>query len=88
MRVAIFDSGVGGLTVLEDAIRRVPGADFLYFADTDNVPYGTKSKEEVRRLTVEAAKFIADLGTDVLVIACNTATSAAATACPASGSGR
>ena len=55
MRVAIFDSGVGGLTVLEDAIRRVPGADFLYFADTDNVPYGTKSKEEVRRLTVEAA---------------------------------
>jgi len=78
MRVAIFDSGVGGLTVLEDAIRRVPSADFLYFADTDNVPYGTKSKEEVRRLTVEAAKFIADLGTDVLVIACNTATSAAA----------
>ncbi|NLM83142.1 MAG: glutamate racemase, partial [Clostridiales bacterium] len=77
MLIGFFDSGVGGLTVLARALKEISGADYLYYADTRFVPYGTKTKEEVRARTLEAAEFLFQNGAEILVVACNTATSAA-----------
>ena len=74
-KVVFFDSGVGGITVLVDAMNLLPNEDFVYFADTDNVPYGTKSKEEIKRLVVDAVDFFDEDSIKALVLACNTATS-------------
>ncbi len=75
--IGFFDSGIGGLTVLHEAMKKMPQEQFLYYADTDHVPYGTKTPEEICRYTKEAAAFLMEKGADILVIACNTATSAA-----------
>jgi len=75
MRIGFFDSGVGGLTVLNDAIKRMPTEDFIYFADTYNVPYGIKPKEEVKKFIFEVVSFLNSRGIEALLIACNTATS-------------
>lgn len=75
--IGFLDSGIGGLTVLYEARRRCPNARYLYYADTDHVPYGTKAREEIRRYVVDAVTFLVEHGADVLVIACNTATSMA-----------
>ena len=77
MRIAFFDSGIGGLTVLHQAKKIMPQEDFLYYADTDHVPYGRKTKEEIRRYVEEAVDFIAAQDVKALVVACNTATSVA-----------
>ena len=77
MLIGLFDSGVGGITVLREARRALPEADFLYYADTDNVPYGTKTREQVREYVLDAAEFLVRRGAGVLVVACNTATSVA-----------
>ena len=77
MRIAFFDSGIGGLTVLHQAKKRMPQEDYLYYADTDHVPYGRKTKEEIRRYVQEAVDFIAAQDVKALVVACNTATSVA-----------
>jgi len=77
MKIGFFDSGVGGLTVLHDAIIRYPNAHYLYYADTENIPYGTKSKKQIRKLTSIAVNFLVKEDVDLIVIACNTATSAA-----------
>ncbi len=77
MQIGLFDSGVGGLTVLHDALKIIKNADFLYYADTQNVPYGTKTKAEVRGFVLDAADFLIRQGAGVLVVACNTATSVA-----------
>ncbi|KAF0183955.1 MAG: Glutamate racemase [Nitrospirae bacterium] len=75
--IGIFDSGIGGITFLREAWQRLPAENFIYFADTGNVPYGTKSPDDVRRLVKEAVAFLSRQNIKVLVIACNTATSAA-----------
>ena len=77
MKIAFFDSGIGGLSVLAEALRRFSGAEFLYFADEDHVPYGTKSRAEIVRLSLDALGFLVSRGADGVVVACNTATSAA-----------
>ena len=77
MRIAFFDSGIGGLTVLHQAKRMMPQEDYLYYADTDHVPYGRKTKEEIRRYVEDAVDFIAAQDVKALVVACNTATSVA-----------
>lgn len=77
MTIGIFDSGMGGLTVLSEAIRRIPTEDYYYVADTLHVPYGTKSKQEVQRFIIEAVDDMMKQDIDALVIACNTATSIA-----------
>lgn len=77
MRIGVFDSGVGGVTVLAEALRRLPAEDYLYFADTLHVPYGEKSKEDVRSYIFEAVEQMVEAGMKALVIACNTATSIA-----------
>jgi len=75
--IAVFDSGVGGISVLRHLMQQMPGERFYYFGDSANAPYGTKSKEEVRQLSFAAADYLKGKGIKALVIACNTATSAA-----------
>ncbi len=77
MKVGFFDSGIGGLTVLKTALDMIPEAEYIYYADSDNVPYGTKSKKEVKKYVFQAVEFLIACGIDALVIACNTATSIA-----------
>ncbi|MGW9527242.1 glutamate racemase [Paenibacillus terrae] len=75
MRIGFFDSGIGGMTVLHQALRILPTEDFLFYADTSHVPYGEKMKEEVREYVINAVDFIANQNVKALVVACNTATS-------------
>ena len=75
--IAVFDSGVGGISVLRHLVRVLPEERFLYFGDSANAPYGTKTKEQVRELTFAAAEMLMKRGIKALVVACNTATSAA-----------
>jgi glutamate racemase len=76
-RIGVFDSGVGGLTVLRELARQIPGADYLYFGDTARLPYGSKSTETVARYAISSAKFLQQRGAQHLVIACNTASALA-----------
>lgn len=78
MRIALFDSGLGGLTVLSEAVKQLPNEDFLFFADTLHVPYGTKTKDQVLDYVRQSVDMILQDEIKALVIACNTATSAAA----------
>jgi glutamate racemase len=76
--IGVFDSGVGGLTVLRELLRALPAETFLYFGDTARFPYGTKSKETVTRYAVEIANYlITRHDIKLLVVACNTASSLA-----------
>lgn len=75
--IGVFDSGFGGVSVLREAIRALPGEDFIYFGDNANMPYGDKPPEAIRALSVAAAGRLCDMGVKALVVACNTATSAA-----------
>ncbi len=78
--IAVFDSGVGGISVLKELLAQMPGENYLYFGDSANAPYGEKSTEQVRQLTLAAAEKLLARGVKALVIACNTATAAAITA--------
>ena len=76
--IAVFDSGVGGISVLRHLRRLMPGERYLYFGDSANAPYGSRTTEEVRALTLAAAEtLITENSIKALVIACNTATAAA-----------
>ena len=75
--IGFFDSGVGGLSVLKEALKLMPNEDYIYFGDSKNAPYGVKTAEEVRRLTFEAVEFLLNKNVKGIAIACNTATSAA-----------
>lgn len=75
--IAVFDSGVGGVSVLRELIKQMPREDYLYFGDSANAPYGTRSTEEVRALTMAAADMLLKRNVKALVVACNTATAAA-----------
>ena len=78
--IAVFDSGVGGISVLRQLRKRMPRENFLYFGDSANAPYGSRSTEEVRALTLAAAeKLMTEYPVKALVVACNTATAAAIT---------
>jgi glutamate racemase len=75
--IGFFDSGVGGISVLNESIIVLPKEDFVYFGDSINAPYGIKDVNEVKKLTFNAVDFLLDKGVKAIVIACNTATSAA-----------
>lgn len=75
--IAVFDSGMGGVSVLRELIKTMPEEDFYYFGDSRNAPYGTKSTEKVRELTIAHTEDFMKMGAKGVVIACNTATSAA-----------
>ncbi len=78
MKIGMMDSGIGGLTVLYEALRLLPDEAYYYYADTDHVPYGEKTAEEIRSYADEAVAFLTAQGCDCVVIACNTATAVAA----------
>ena len=71
--IGVFDSGVGGLTVLKALVAQLPRERFVYLGDTARLPYGTKSPETVVRYALQAAQALADFGVKCLVLACNTA---------------
>lgn len=77
MKIGIFDSGLGGLSVLHEALKMIPQAEFIYYADEDHVPYGEKTREEILDYVNNAIHFLMQQGVDAIVIACNTATSVA-----------
>ncbi len=78
--IAVLDSGLGGISVLRHLLTLMPSESYLYFGDTKNAPYGTKSKSEVLSLTRHNLSLLQEQGIKALVIACNTATGAAAKA--------
>ncbi len=75
--IAVFDSGVGGISVLRELIRQMPRENYLYFGDSANAPYGNRSTQQVRELTLQAVEKMLTRGIKAFVVACNTATSAA-----------
>jgi len=77
MRIGVFDSGFGGLTVLRALLEHVPEADYVYLGDTARLPYGAKSRETVARYAVSSARFLVAEDAEFLVIACNTASALA-----------
>jgi glutamate racemase len=76
--IGIFDSGVGGLTVARAIMQQIPGYDIVYFGDTAHTPYGTKSAETVIGYTINNIEFLLSRGAELIVVACNTASSVAA----------
>jgi glutamate racemase len=86
--VAVFDSGVGGLTVLHECLVSLPHEDFLYLGDTARFPYGDRSPEELLRFSRELAGILLDRGAKLIVVACNSATAAAVPALRAELAGR
>jgi glutamate racemase len=78
--IGIFDSGIGGLSVLAAIARVLPQADFVYLADTAHLPYGDKDDLFIRRRVLKIGRYLVDRGCTVLVVACNTATAAAVAA--------
>lgn len=84
--IGLFDSGVGGLTVLDAVARRLPSENLLYLGDTARLPYGTKSRETVRRYALRAVSLLLDRDVKALVVACNTATALALDAIEAASS--
>jgi len=75
--IGIFDSGVGGLTVVRALMQQLPGHDMVYFGDTARTPYGTKSRETVIGYAVENTEFLLEKGASIIVMACNSASSVA-----------
>jgi glutamate racemase len=76
--IAVFDSGVGGLTVLHECLVSLPAEDFLYLGDDAHFPYGTKTADELRECVRRNVGFLLDRGAKLLVVACNSATTAGA----------
>jgi len=76
--IGIFDSGIGGLTVVKSLMEKLPGYDMIYFGDTARTPYGSKSPETVVRYALENTDFLLKQGAKLIVMACNTASSVAA----------
>jgi glutamate racemase len=77
MPIGVFDSGLGGLTVLEALVRRLPDEDFVYFGDNANAPYGARRPEEVYALTIAGITRLFEAGCGLVVLACNTASAVA-----------
>ena len=75
--IGVFDSGVGGISVLRELVALMPNENYIFYGDSKHAPYGTKSREEVENLTCADAEHLLSQGAKALVVACNTATSAA-----------
>lgn len=75
--IGVLDSGLGGISVLRELVKLMPGEDFIYYGDSANAPYGTRTPEEVIDLTKKDVEFLLEWGAKAIVVACNTATSVA-----------
>ena len=73
--IGVFDSGIGGLTVVREIMRQLPEEKIVYFGDTARLPYGNKSKETVIRFSRQIVRFLKSRGVKAIVVACNTASS-------------
>ena len=71
--VGVFDSGVGGLTVMREIMRQIPNERIVYFGDTARVPYGSKSKDTITRYSRQIVRFLQAMEVKAIVVACNTA---------------
>ncbi len=78
--IGVFDSGLGGLTVVRELLNKLPQYKIIYFGDTARTPYGTKSAETVNRYAIENTKFLLEKGAKIIVVACHTASSVAMSA--------
>lgn len=76
-KIGVFDSGVGGLTVLKELLKEFPHFDYFYFGDTARVPYGIRSSNTIKRFSLQGCLFLQSLGVDLIVVACNSASSTA-----------
>ena len=74
--IGVFDSGVGGISVLRELMALMPNENYIFFGDSANAPYGTKTLDEVVKLTCKDAAYLYEQGVKAIVVACNTATSA------------
>lgn len=79
-KIGVFDSGLGGLTVLQELLRNHPGHEYVYFGDTAHVPYGSRSAEDVIELVCEIAGYLVQQGCQGLILACNTSSALAISA--------
>lgn len=75
--IGIFDSGLGGLTVMREVMAHLPGYDLIYFGDTARTPYGSKSPDTVIQYALQIGEWLVDKGADLIVTACNTVSSLA-----------
>ncbi|MBU5677095.1 glutamate racemase [Alkaliphilus sp. MSJ-5] len=75
--IGVFDSGVGGISVLADLVHQLPDEEYIYFGDSGNAPYGVRSKDEIKELSFNVVDYLLNLKIKALVVACNTATSVA-----------
>lgn len=75
MKIGIFDSGIGGLTVLKKLIDKYPNSEYIYYGDTKNIPFGNKSIEELKIISNNIIEFLIGKGVDIIVIACGTISS-------------
>ena len=75
MKIGVFDSGIGGLTVLKRLIKKYPNNEYIYYGDTKNIPYGNKSIEELKMLSSNIIEFLISKKVDLIVIACGTVSS-------------
>lgn len=73
MKIGLFDSGIGGLTVLAQLVKFIPNAEYFYVADTLNAPFGTKTQEQIAKISLKVIKFLKKFAVDCVVTACNTA---------------
>jgi glutamate racemase len=73
--IGVFDSGIGGLTVVRELFQQLPGEQIVYFGDTARVPYGTKSEQTVQKFALQDAQFLVQQGVKLIVVACNTVSS-------------
>lgn len=73
--VGFFDSGLGGVSVLREAVRMLPSENFIYYGDDANAPYGTRTEDEILELALKSTDYLADRRVKAIVVACNTATS-------------
>jgi len=76
-KIGVFDSGVGGLTVVKEIFRKLPREEVVYFGDTGRFPYGTRSKEVIQGFSEQAVKFLLEQDVKIIVVACNTASAQA-----------
>ena len=75
--VGFFDSGLGGASVLREALKLLPNENYIYYGDNANAPYGDRTEDEITALTFRSAHRLVDMGVKAIVLACNTATATA-----------
>ena len=75
--IGVFDSGIGGLTVMKEIVEQLPGEDIVYFGDTARIPYGSRSKETVIKYVMQSIKFLMTKDIKAIVVGCNTASALA-----------